>query len=906
MFDPYVAVQAIRIEYDSTEKKNIIRLIIYDPDTNEALVQTNDGLRIMNSSETQFGVSKFATDAEVLEANSSVEKTVTPYDIYHFVNDSESVKNDLSGLYVDPTTGEKINKTVIKAINELATEQITEQGTPDEGDIATYSMTAKPSDDVTYILGDKIHDVKTIHYTDSLLTVTDPKDYFIYYLTQDEGSNISGLYMYIAPDGWIRVGGGDAIVRVSELPTTNIRENCFYEITVDDTVIGVFALSEAAKAEGYFATTEGLYISADAASEVFVYAEFVTDAHGVGHLFYSWSAIYDYWTDWYVTRIVDDPDGNIFSVTHKDASVELIYRFKKISNKLYYHYIDEWIEVSPVLENKIIDADKNLITNIDADEFKPQSPVHKGKTFVVQDDGTWALSSAGGVQIVEELPEFDDALEGVAYYLNTEYYDEDEKVVREIATYSVEEYTDAATGDLKKKWSIIGMPNENAYDSIKKLDDYLYEVSYSDIDFDYTKKFDDLADLGACSVAKRGNKIFRNFDWFYDEVCEFIMHTPATIGGRHSVIGVCGAINALTKDIVESGMYNPYFKLLPYKLLDGFNDAGLMMAVLVTPYETGDIPTTGTNPSAPNRINASYAVRYILDNCATVEEAKNTFENKVDWYVSEPTRALGHELHYFIADGSGKSAYLYFKNNEAHSADFTETYGTNVFDYPIVTNFKLEPATLYSLGGPSGTPYIPTPYIANEYGISSYDYGLTENASGGERYNLLMNYSKTDHDWEPFISSFGNYRYNLGFTGVYTDRPSSSMFKKNSDVVGVNDLKYGDPLANFTTTINEVKTLWADRERNGIFWQTVHTSIYDLDEMSVKINGQEELHSYYSMPSDWLYTFSSVFGGRINGHTIERTSTTDSLEIKKTISLHDYEMLKVNDNVKDYTIYFVE
>lgn len=841
-------------------------------------------MKIAKASNAQYGVSRFATRDEVLDAASVPEIVIRPYDVYDFLNNSETVKDDVN-TYVDPTTGEKINKTTIGAINEILSTAVVKLGVPDEDDVSTYIVRDLPASGVTNILGEKIHDIKQIIVTPTLAGITSPKPYIIYRLTELEDVYEPGLYMYDETGlVWIKVNGDDAIRTVDVLPTTNIKSNCFYKLKIEDTILGIFDITDEKKAAGYFCDKAGMHYRGEVSHD------------------WTWAAIQEDWTSWYGDEIEDNPDGPIFSVEHSDGTIVLEFEHKDINNRLYYYHEGEWYEISPVFENKYMDADDNFITNIDADEFKRQEPTEKGKTWVVQDDGTWALGPAGGLVIVSELPKFDDALSGTAYYLNTQYYDDDAEIIREIGTYTVEEYTDPVTGDTLKKWSVVGMPNPNDYDFIKKLDDYMYEAYYSKIDFEYTKEFDDLADLGACTVAKRGKRVYRNFDWFYDETCEFVTHTPATAGGRHAVVGVCGAIGALTKDIVEGGEYNPYFKLVPYKLLDGINDCGLMMAVLVCPYEESAIPTTGTLPTSTNTINASYAVRYILDNCKDVDDARDTFENKVNWYVSEKTREMGYELHFFVADANGKSGYLYFKNNEAHSWEFTETCGDNVIDYPIVTNFSLDGVTFVApdLKAPV------TPYWAETRGVNPYSHGMTKHSSGVERYYHMMYEVTNDSDWNSYVEVFGQARYNFGFTGLYEGRPSSPNYTQWSDIVGVSGLQYADPIANYNMVLTPIKTAWASRERNGTFWQTVHTSYYDLETFTLEVYGQEELYAYHSGARPWVFKLASAFTGRINGHDIIYTSTTDTLDIKKTISVHDYEKLVEADEVKGYTIYFVE
>lgn len=64
--------------------------------------------------------------------------------------------------------------------------------------------------------------------------------------------------------------------------------------------------------------------------------------------------------------------------------------------------------------------------------------------------------------------------------------------------------------------------------NLKKIEDYLYEVSVADLDYDWADKMfkegPPVGDsFGACSSMRRGNFHGRNFDWKYDNAVEFVV-----------------------------------------------------------------------------------------------------------------------------------------------------------------------------------------------------------------------------------------------------------------------------------------------------------------------------------------------------------------------------------------------
>lgn len=87
--------------------------------------------------------------------------------------------------------------------------------------ITEYQFETIPVAGVKRQLGDAIEIPKSIIEVDSLAGVADPKEYFLYYLTQDEAPYDVGLYKHY-DTAWYKIGQ-DAIIKVEELPTANIK-----------------------------------------------------------------------------------------------------------------------------------------------------------------------------------------------------------------------------------------------------------------------------------------------------------------------------------------------------------------------------------------------------------------------------------------------------------------------------------------------------------------------------------------------------------------------------------------------------------------------------------------------------------------------------------------------------------
>lgn len=163
---------------------------------------------------------------------------------------------------------------------------------------------------------------------------------------------------------------------------------------------------------------------------------------------------------------------------------------------------------------------------------------------------------------------------------------------------------------------------KNAYENIRKVADYLYEVWYDSLDYDYGFKvyaedFAIPARAAQCSAVRKGNFYGRNFDWVFNEQAEFIVHTPSKCG-RYATLGTASAVGNLTNASVASREFNQYYRFLPFKTVDGINEKGLVINSNVVP--TGD---KGYNavayPTGETLLTISPRMipRYVLDNFAT-------------------------------------------------------------------------------------------------------------------------------------------------------------------------------------------------------------------------------------------------------------------------------------------------
>ena len=178
----------------------------------------------------------------------------------------------------------------------------------------------------------------------------------------------------------------------------------------------------------------------------------------------------------------------------------------------------------------------------------------------------------------------------------------------------------------------------------------------------------------------------RNFDLSYSPA---MMVRTKPDNGYESISMVNLGFIGYGKDKLPDDFFNSITTLAgPYAPLDGMNEKGLSVGVLL-------IPTEETNQTTNKvDITTTTAIRMILDTCATVEEAVKLL-SQYDMHSSANSC-----YHFQIADANGTSVVVEYINNEMKVVEPKQAY-------QAATNFLLTPG--------------------------DYDFG-----HGQDRYNTLM------------------------------------------------------------------------------------------------------------------------------------------------------------------------
>lgn len=366
-------------------------------------------------------------------------------------------------------------------------------------------------------------------------------------------------------------------------------------------------------------------------------------------------------------------------------------------------------------------------------------------------------------------------------------------------------------------------PAVNAYESISKVHDYLYEVWYGDIDYNYAGEYFEgrkvPVNIGGCTSMCSGHVFGRNYDWLYSNSTEFIVHTPAR-DGMHAVMGVVGHVDRLEDDVVASGASMDEYNILPFLLVDGINDAGLVMSVNVVPAgDKGENLYTYPYGEKEAEICTTMLPRYILDRFDSAETAATWVSNHAALFVPQHMADLGYEVHFLIADKS--SAWVVeLVDGRAEAIDAT--------GHPVIANFHTHGVTYNEDGR------VETPATGNAHTVNN----VTLHGAGLERHNIAIGGladAGTVHGMRELLDR-------LLYTRTYKTSGHAADPRWDTEFIGMlPELTVESPDSAFDAVYDAVGEAYTLRDRsNPLFWQTVHSSVYDMDNLTLNIMVQED------------------------------------------------------------------
>lgn len=365
------------------------------------------------------------------------------------------------------------------------------------------------------------------------------------------------------------------------------------------------------------------------------------------------------------------------------------------------------------------------------------------------------------------------------------------------------------------------------YASKEKIKDYFYSMTYDDLDYEYAKEYfkHKAMNIFGCSSIASGKYFIRNYDWLYDNTAEFYVTVPRK-GNRYASHGVAAGLPELTDEFVSSNKYSPLYKIVPFMMLDGINEYSLTVSMNVVPLDKG--ATTKTVPLVEERdsICAIMLIRYILDNFKSAYEAAEYIRDYVSVYMPKSLQDKQYEVHLLIKD-KYDTGVMEFINNEVVMS----------FDNAI-TNFYVSD---FAPGTDDDEYKVYTPSTGN----AVEENNITPHGSGLERYNVICDWLAELED-APTLEKAVSLAKSLAFTYAYDKHADGdeSIPEYYSEFVGIysdgTDLTLSSSAEEFLPYVKMVVDLYKNRTRdNSLTWQTVHSSIYDLETKDLYVATQE-------------------------------------------------------------------
>lgn len=351
-----------------------------------------------------------------------------------------------------------------------------------------------------------------------------------------------------------------------------------------------------------------------------------------------------------------------------------------------------------------------------------------------------------------------------------------------------------------------------------KIEDFLYEITYGNIDYQYAYSYFKASDLGGCSAIRNGNFFGRNFDWLYNNQVQFVVHTPSSLS-HYGVLGVSGIIPDIDKsnvdndEIIVDGV--DMFKLVPFYLLDGVNEMGVFCTHNIVPLDNISSPTKFIYAQKEERdvVSVPMLVRFILDKFANAEEAINYLINYTTIYFPDEMLDSGYQSHFMIGD-MNSTYVLEFIDGEI-----------SIMNHKFITNFNITDVTFDKNGN---ILYPPT-----QFGVDQYGMGL-------ERWDIISSNYKMSNTMEGMRSLLKQ----VYFSNAYSDDFWYSEIVKEDDDDG-NKITV-DTLPEKCTLAKEIKQeQFQDKDRdNPKVWITCHSSIYNIQKRTLNITNQENQTEY--------------------------------------------------------------
>lgn len=369
--------------------------------------------------------------------------------------------------------------------------------------------------------------------------------------------------------------------------------------------------------------------------------------------------------------------------------------------------------------------------------------------------------------------------------------------------------------------------NEYEYLNMEKVTDYTYKFNVDTLNYAYAKEHyedivEDVTPIG-CSSIRKGNYYGRNLDWIYSDTADFIITTPNRLG-KYATIGFGALTSKINDKFVESGEYDRVYELLPFKILDGMNEAGLVVSINMVPLQEGVTQYSVPKIETKEELYSCMIPRFVLDYFDSAMEAANYIRD----YVSVKPYSELNGIHIMIGDKT-KTFILEFIDGNTNILD--------VSDKAFMTNFHLS----YVMCNADGGVYTPEDkskdishdaiYVNN---IESYGIGL-------ERYNLINEHYydlNTEKDMHDLLDA-------LKYTRMYKEDTSPRWYTELTGTKKWGDIRVNTDVEVFNNIYLYMVEMYKNRTRSEpATRQTIHSIVYDMQNKTATAIFQENGKKY--------------------------------------------------------------
>lgn len=243
-------------------------------------------------------------------------------------------------------------------------------------------------------------------------------------------------------------------------------------------------------------------------------------------------------------------------------------------------------------------------------------------------------------------------------------------------------------------------------------------------------------------------KISGTDQYAYVPISAFVVRT-APVGKKKSISFVDG----LNFGYYQGACNNDTTDLslligLPYAALDGINEDGFAIGVL----SLNEAPTMQDNPTKKN-INTTVAIRLLLDNASTVDEAIALLDQYNMRMFNTDDK---HNYHYLMADAKGDYAIVEYTRNPSEQFPTRMEVLRHNDTLRCVTNFYVSP-TMAGTNDGWGSLHGKTRYWDLRSTLQNHNYALTPEGA----MSLLSLVSQERKDDDPTSFTQWSALYNL-------------------------------------------------------------------------------------------------------------------------------------------------